>query len=98
MRLSRFLNCTLLLTVLIILVSAQQAFADHLKGGWIKYTYLGTNGDNINYRVSFYQYSDCSEPEKVDNFIYLAVHDAGTSHEINTYNVERTNLTTEEKN
>ncbi|MEP6684576.1 MAG: PKD domain-containing protein [Parafilimonas sp.] len=96
MRWSRFLNG--ILTVLIFLLSAQQASADHLKGGWIKYTYLGVNGDKVNYNVSFYQYSDCSEPEKVDNFIYLAVHDVTTSQDINTYTVGRTSLTTEEKN
>ncbi|MEP6466103.1 MAG: T9SS type B sorting domain-containing protein [Parafilimonas sp.] len=98
MRLSKFFTCTTLLIVLAFFLSVQYAYADHLKGGWIKYTYIGQFGDQVKYHVSFYQYSDCSEPEKVDNAIYMAVHDAGSLQEIGQpYFISITSLTTETK-
>jgi PKD repeat protein len=96
MRLNKLIGCLSL--ILIFFLSAQYAYADHLKGGWIKYTYLGTSGNEVHYNVSFYQYSDCSEPEKVDNAIFLAVYDAGTLKEIGTpYNIDISDLTKETK-
>lgn len=80
--------------VLISLLSALNSYADHLKGGWIKYEYLGVSGSNVNYRVSFYQYSDCSEPEKVDPSIYLAIFGASYSKVLN---IGQTSLKTELK-
>jgi len=86
-----------LLFALVFILSAQYTYADHLKGGWIKYTYLGESSGNVSYKVSFYQYSDCSEPEKVDNAIYLAIYDAGTLKEITVDFVGMTNLVKEQK-
>lgn len=97
MYLDKFLIRSLVLLILVLIVSAQYAYADHLKGGWISYTYIGESNNNIQYAVAFYQYSDCHEPEKVDERIYLAIHDASTSQEITTRQVTRSSLITEEK-
>src|SRR5678810_244566 len=87
----------LLLVMLVFIVSVQYTYADHLKGGWIKYTYLGESSGNVSYKISFYQYSDCSEPEKVDNAIYLAIYDAGSLKEYTVDFVSMTNLVREQK-
>jgi gliding motility-associated-like protein len=95
MRLNKFLSCSIF--VLVFLLSAQHSYADHLKGGWIKYTYIGESGGSVQYKVSFYQYSDCSEPEKVDGSIFLAIYDAGTLNEYYVDNIGLTTLTKESK-
>ena len=86
-----------LLVTLILLLSVQYSYADHLKGGWIKYIYMGESGGNVSYKISFYQYSDCSEPEKVDNAIYLSIYDGGTLKEYTVDFVSMTSLVTEKK-
>src|SRR2546423_10577207 len=78
--LRNFINYKCLLT-LVCISFISTSYADHLKGGWIKYSYIGKANGLINYSVSFYQYSDCSEPEKVDPEIYMAIYDAGTMNE-----------------
>jgi gliding motility-associated-like protein len=98
MRLNKLIIYSQLL-ILVFLLSAQHVYANHLKGGWIKYTYLGSSGSEVEYSISFYQYSDCRQPDKVDPGIYLAVHDAVTSEEIGSVlYVNKTSLTVEEKN
>ncbi|MBV9961897.1 MAG: gliding motility-associated C-terminal domain-containing protein [Parafilimonas sp.] len=98
MRVLKLLICPRSFFVLVLLLSAQHIYADHLKGGWMNYTYLGVVGSNVQYEVSFYQYSDCSEPEKVDGAIYLAVHDAGSSSQVGPVHVvDMTNLRQEIK-
>ncbi|MBS1746817.1 MAG: gliding motility-associated C-terminal domain-containing protein [Bacteroidetes bacterium] len=83
---------------LILVLSVNTVYADHLKGGWIKYVFLSQSGNSAQYKITFYQYSDCSEPEKVDDSIHLSIHDAGTGAEIGSaHNVILTKLTTESK-
>lgn len=79
MKLLNYFSCYKYLLTLLCICFISSAYADHLKGGWIKYSYLSESNGSINYRVSFYQYSDCSEPEKVDPVIYLAIYDAGSN-------------------
>ncbi|MEO8711749.1 MAG: PKD domain-containing protein, partial [Parafilimonas sp.] len=92
---NKFLSCSLF--VLVFLLSAQYSYADHLKGGWMKYTYLGESNGSVQYKVSFYQYSDCGEPSKVDGVIYLAVYNAESLQEYTVDNVSLTTLTKESK-
>lgn len=82
-----YYKCFLTLTCLFFI---SVCYADHLKGGWIKYSYIGKSGSSITYRVSFYQYSDCSEPEKVDPEIYMAVYDAGSMIKFTTKTISLT--------
>lgn len=92
-------NLVVILVLLVLVLSAKPAMADHLKGGWIKYVYVSQSGNNAQYKITFYQYSDCSEPQKVDESIYLSIHDAGTGLEVgNAHNVPQSRLTTESKN
>ncbi len=94
--LRNFINYKCLLT-LICISFISTSYADHLKGGWIKYSYIGKANGLINYSVSFYQYSDCSEPEKVDPEIYMAVYDAGTLDEFTVKTIGLTNQHNEVK-
>ena len=76
-----FVRLKCLLTLLCIFFISS-AYADHLKGGWIKYSYVSSDGVNITYSVSFYQYSSCLEPEKVDSAIFLNVFDGASFQKI----------------
>ncbi len=76
-----FIRLKYLLTLLCIFFIST-SYADHLKGGWIKYSFVSSDGINITYRVSFYQYSSCLEPEKVDPLIYLNVYDGSGFNKI----------------
>jgi gliding motility-associated-like protein len=98
MRLPENLNILKILFVLIMLLSAQISYADHLKGGWMKYTFMSKTGSTLNYRVSFYQYSDCGQREKVDAGIYMAVFAANSSQPTMVKYVPQATLTTESKN
>src|SRR6476659_6938879 len=91
MRVTKRLICTQFLFVLIFFLSALQLHAEHLKGGWIKYVFVERSGGYVTYTVSFYQYSDCSQPEKVDRAIYMAIYNASTFAPIQ--NPEIINLT-----
>ena len=97
MRWHRLFDVPKIFVVLVFLLSAQNSYADHLKGGWISYTYIGTAAGRINYNVSFYQYSDCSEPEKVDAGIYLAAYPVNSSVATFVNYITQTRLTTEKK-
>lgn len=97
MSLCKFFIYPKLLLVLVFFLSAINTYADHLKGGWIKYVYNGESNGNANYTISFYQYSDCSEPEKVDNGIYLGIYEAGSLKKITVDFVVKSGLTTEKR-
>ena len=80
------------LTWLLFLLSAfLAAEASHLKGGWIKYAYMGpTSGDitKSHYKVTVYQYLSCaSSPTQIDSVVYISVY-SGTSF-ISTKSVRR---------
>ena len=72
------------------------SYADHLKGGWIKYEYVGKSGEMLKYQVTFYQYSDCNEPEKVDAFIDMSVYDGAQLYK--NYQINQSSLVNETKN
>ncbi|MFT4153737.1 T9SS type B sorting domain-containing protein [Parafilimonas sp.] len=93
----RHLHIFKLLFVLVCLLSAQKSYADHLKGGWMKYTYTGKTGSTLNYKISFYQYSDCDQAEKVDAGIYLAVFAGNSTSSLMVKYVAETSLSKESK-
>lgn len=73
-----------------ILFFSQDAKADHLKGGWIKYEYLGANTSTTSkYRVTLYQYIRCGSLQdgQIDKQIYLGVVDNSSGRVINTYTI-----------
>ena len=66
------------MTVLVlILFFSEQAHADHLKGGWIKYEYLGAAGVNLSkYKITLYQYINCnSTGGQLDQQVNVGVFD-----------------------
>lgn len=99
MKLQRY-NIVLRLAIVIALIfSFQQSFADHLKGGWMKYRYISSSATGSTYEITLYEYSDCSEPEKVDDFVAIGVFDAVTSVRIADYGaVAKKTLITESEN
>ena len=92
-----FIRSKILLTLLCIFF-VSVTYADHLKGGWIKYSYVSSDASTIQYKVSFYQYSSCLEPEKVDALIYLNIFDGVTFAKVgNTQIIPITDSTRELK-
>ncbi len=92
-----FIRYKFLLTLLsIFLIST--CYADHLKGGWIRYSYEGAANGSITYTVSLYQYSDCSEPEKVDPIMYLGIFDALNNAQISVLGIRLSDSSQEIKN
>ncbi len=64
------------------------SFANHLKGGWIQYEYLGVGvaANTSQYRITVKQYLDCgSTGNQRDQIIYLGAFDAVSGAEIRSY-------------
>ncbi len=62
--------------IVILIFAVFIARADHLKGGWIKYEYLGagSSANTSNYKVTVYQYIDCnSQGGQIDQQIFLGI-------------------------
>lgn len=60
---------------------ANPLLADHLKGGWISYEYLGQtpDGNSSQYRVTINQYLSCtSAARQIDDDVYLGIFDGAT--------------------
>lgn len=97
MKLLKNFNCYRYLLTFLCICFISNAYADHLKGGWIKYSFVNESNGFITYNVSFYQYSSCSQPEKVDGMIFLSIIDAGTNTVYRTIGVNITRQHNEEK-
>jgi gliding motility-associated-like protein len=73
------------LFLIFFFLSAYTSFAEHLKGGFLIYKYLGMNADgtSVRYRVTLSLYMDCNAREggnnsQVDASLQLTVFDAAT--------------------
>ncbi|BAV04196.1 cell surface protein [Filimonas lacunae] len=67
--------------------------ADHLKGGWIQYEYLGPgiSSNTSRYQVTVNQYLSCaSQQRQIDQVVYLGVFDAVTDAYQYTLNIRHT--------
>ena len=65
-----------------IILFVQSSFANHLKGGWIQYEYLGPGGAaNTNkYKITVRQYLDCnSTAAQRDANVFLGIFDGATN-------------------
>lgn len=91
----KIFTCLVMLTAF-----AKQAHADHLKGGWIKYEYLGASGAGYSrYSITVYQYISCaSTDEQIDQSIFLGIFDRGSNTLISNLTVPLTNTVRLEKN
>ncbi len=69
------------LSILIIGCCTLAAFANHITGGEMYYTYIGRSGANYVYRVTLKLYRDCNAPPdaaQLDPSAYIAVFDNKT--------------------
>ncbi|NCT94027.1 MAG: PKD domain-containing protein, partial [Chitinophagaceae bacterium] len=69
--------------------------AAHLKGGWIKYEYLGdgSNPNTSKYRVTIRQYLDSmSNAGQIDAFVALSVFDGLSNQIVQTFNINSTSF------
>ncbi len=67
---------------LILLLVTGSAYANHLKGGWIQYEYVGpgSTANSSLYNITVRQYLDCSSTAgQRDAQVYVGIYDAGTN-------------------
>ncbi|MEP6597597.1 MAG: hypothetical protein ABJA71_16705, partial [Ginsengibacter sp.] len=74
--------------IVLLSISCLVSFANHLKGGWIFYEYLG-NGSAANtskYKITVKQYIDCdiTNPGQLDQSVYLGIFDGASNQLIQT--------------
>lgn len=71
-----------LFVLCLLLCFTYQGFANHLKGGWIQYTYIGP-GATVNssrYQITVRQYLDCnSNAAQRDPDVYIGIFDGATN-------------------
>lgn len=78
------------------------SLADHLKGGWIYYEYLG-NGSTTNtskYRITVKQYMKChlDNPGQADVNVFLGIFDGASNQLIRTETIPAAGIEYEQKN
>ncbi len=72
-------------TCLVIFFFSQSVLANHLKGGWIQYEYLGPGAaaNTSSYRITVRQYLDCnSTAAQRDANVFLGIFDAATNQAV----------------
>lgn len=89
-----------ILTLLILVLIGPPLFANHIKGGWIYYEYLGTTGSgNLQYKVTLKVYRDCNPPNPGQNdpVINIAVYNGASTQAqifaapmVNQYTLQKT--------
>lgn len=78
--------------LLIIVLFTQQGFANHLKGGWIQYSYIGpgSSANTSKYQITIRQYLDCnSTAAQRDANVFMGIFDGATNQLINTIQIPR---------
>jgi PKD domain len=97
MKLFKYFLLKLSPAIILVLIFSNQAFADHLKGGWIKYEYLGAgSGNTSNYKLTVYQYLKCGSNDmgQIDREIYVGVFDAVNHDLIKKFTISLNKRTT----
>ncbi len=72
-----------ILIVFLFSISIFNSFADHLKGGWIKYEYIsaGDIPNTTKYRITVNQYLDCHADDfLIDPHVFLGIFDGGNNN------------------
>ncbi|MEN9686524.1 MAG: hypothetical protein RLZZ28_2310 [Bacteroidota bacterium] len=68
-----------------------QGFSNHLKGGWIQYTYLkpGASANTSTYEITVRQYLDCnSTPQQRDANVFLGIYDGSTNQLLSSLTID----------
>lgn len=84
--------CRRLLVLFIFLGTLTNLYADHLKGGWIQYEYLGDGAaaNSSRYRITVRQYLQCNLREgQTDNAVNLGIFNGATNALITTRTITR---------
>ena len=71
--------------LLVLVLLSLTGFANHLKGGWIQYTYIGPGAapNTSTYEITVRQYLDCgSTSAQRDPDVYLGIYDGATNQPI----------------
>lgn len=79
-----------LFLLVLIFISVISGFANHLKGGWIQYSYVGPglNPNTSKYEITVRQYLDCgSVGRQRDANVFLGIFDGGTNQLISTITI-----------
>ena len=81
-----WLYCCMLLAI--------PAMANHLKGGWVQYIYLGAGANNTNrYQIIVRQYLDCnSTAAQVDQQVYLGIYSGASLVQQHTVRLTGTDI------
>lgn len=80
------------LFLFILICFVNSTFANHIKGGWIQYEYLGpgANANTSKYQITVRQYLDCgSTGGQRDASVFLGIFDGATSSLITTITILR---------
>ena len=80
------MNRALLLFVILI-VCTHDAFADHITGGEISYTYVGSSGGNYQYAVVVRMFMRCYSGRQFNNPTIISVFSRGSGARFADYNV-----------
>ena len=78
--------------LIIIVLLSLPGFANHLKGGWIQYSYIGpgSSANTSKYQVTIRQYLDCnSTAAQRDANIFMGIFDGASNQLINTITIPR---------
>lgn len=77
----------------ILIFSISPSWANHLKGGWIQYTYLGPGSapNTSRYEITVRQYLDCaSNSGQRDANVYLGIFNTRTGAQVNNITIPLT--------
>ncbi|RXK81399.1 PKD domain-containing protein [Filimonas effusa] len=83
----------ILILVLVLSFAATPLMANHLKGGWISYEYLGPGAasNTSNYSITINQYLDCnSTQQQIDQEVFLGIYNLDNNSLLQTLTVTRT--------
>ena len=85
--------CRIIILILIGLSNVSSLYAEHLKGGWIQYEYLGEGSvsNTSKYRITVRQYLQCVlRPGQQDAAVNLGIFNGSTNALITTRTIPRT--------
>ncbi|PZP48787.1 MAG: hypothetical protein DI598_09415, partial [Pseudopedobacter saltans] len=85
-----------LILVLSLFIFCNIAKANHVKGGWIGYQYIGPGlySNSSQYKITVYLYIDCHNLNSYRSSVILGVFDAGTNTRMYSENVFAQDSTT----
>ncbi len=81
-----------IVALFIVVLITQQGFANHLKGGWIQYAYIGpgASANTSKYQITIRQYLDCnSTTAQRDANVFMGIFDGSSNQLIKTVTIPK---------